>query len=303
MDNRRLRYFVQIVDSGSITRAAAAAGVAQPALSQQLASLEAELDLKLLERSISGVTPTHAGRVLYTRAQRLLRQCEELHVAVQCESRRLSGSVSLGVSPAILLQLGLPLVERARKRHPELHLQLIEKGSSSLHAMLLNTRIELAISPARPDGDIVVGEQLLTDRLVLAYPASWDDVREAPLLQLARLPWVLPRRQHSIRMLTEAVFATLALTPRVVLEIDSIHSAVDSIRRKLGITVLPESSIAQAIAADGIHTREFTDPPVLRPMYLLRRHSPALTAAAQVVYDIAKELVSENRMTTVTMNR
>ena len=67
MDSRRLRYFVQIVDSGSITRAAALSGVAQPALSQQLAILENELKVKLLDRSVSGVTPTSAGRVLYAR--------------------------------------------------------------------------------------------------------------------------------------------------------------------------------------------------------------------------------------------
>ena len=61
MDSRRLRYFVQIVDSGSITRAAALSGVAQPALSQQLAILENELKVKLLDRSVS-VTASVAAR-------------------------------------------------------------------------------------------------------------------------------------------------------------------------------------------------------------------------------------------------
>lgn len=295
MDNRRLRYFVQIVDSGSITRAAAAAGVAQPALSQQLAILEAELDVKLLERSVSGVTPTHAGRVLYARAQRLLRQCEELRVAVHRESRRLSGTVILGVSPAIVLRLGLPLVEKICLQHPEVHVQLIEEGSSSLREMLVNARVELAISPAQPDGDVIVGEQLLAEKLILAYPASWDTVEHASLQDLARLPWVLPRQQHSIRSLTEAIFATSALTPRVVLEIDSVHSAIDSVRRKLGITVLPEGVTADAIASGNVLKREFTDTPVFRPMYLLRRQTPALTAAAQFVYDLAREMGSESK--------
>ena len=82
MDSRRLRYFVQIVDSGSITRAAASSGVAQPALSQQLAILENELKVKLLERSVSGVTPTAAGRILYARAQAILRQFDAETYAV-----------------------------------------------------------------------------------------------------------------------------------------------------------------------------------------------------------------------------
>ena len=78
MDSRRLKYFVQIVDSGSITRAAAVTGIAQPALSQQLAVLENELKVKLLDRSVSGVTPTPAGKILYAHAQTILRQVEDM---------------------------------------------------------------------------------------------------------------------------------------------------------------------------------------------------------------------------------
>ena len=97
MDSRRLRYFVQIVDSGSITRAAAVTGVAQPALSQQLAVLEHELKVKLLERSPFGVTPTAAGRILYTRSQAILRQFDELRQAVHREVQPLSGEVTIGM--------------------------------------------------------------------------------------------------------------------------------------------------------------------------------------------------------------
>jgi LysR family nitrogen assimilation transcriptional regulator len=293
VDNRRLRYFVQIVDSGSITRAAAAAGVAQPALSQQLAILENDLKVKLLDRSVSGVTPTHAGRVLYARAQRLLRQCDELRLAVHREAQPLSGTVVLGVSPAIVLRLGLPLAERICLHHPEVHLQLIEEGSNSLREMLVNARIELAISPAQPDGDLIIGEQLLTERLILAYPVAWTNVQNASLAEVAKLPWVLPRQRHSIRMLAEAVFATLGLTPRVVLEIDSVHSAIDSVRRNLGLTVLPESMVTEAVAKGVICTRDFANPPVMRPMFLLRRRTPALTATAQFVHDLARDVARD----------
>ena len=293
MDSRRLRYFVQIVDSGSITRAAAAAGVAQPALSQQLALLEADLKVKLLERSVSGVTPTHAGRVLYARAQRLLRQCDELRVAVHREAQPLSGTVVLGVSPAIVLRLGVPVAEQICRDHPEVHLQLIEEGSSSLREMLANARIELAISPAQPDGDLILGEELLSERLLLAYPISWTTVQHASLADIASLPWVLPRQHHSIRMLAEAVFAKLGLTPRVILEIDSVHSAIDSVRRQLGLTVLTDGAITDAIGSGAVSTRGFADPPVMRPMFLLRRRTPALTPTAQFVYDSIRQFAQE----------
>jgi LysR family nitrogen assimilation transcriptional regulator len=150
MDSRRLRYFVQIVDSGSITRAAALSGVAQPALSQQLAILENELKVKLLERSVSGVTPTAAGRTLYARAQAILRQFEELREAVHREVKPLSGTVLLGMPPTMLARFGLPLIEKVCSQHPEMHLQIREEGSMVLHELVSNGKIELAISATRP---------------------------------------------------------------------------------------------------------------------------------------------------------
>src|SRR4029078_11225351 len=102
MDARRLRYFVQIVERGSITRAAALSGIAQPALSQQLAVLENELKVKLLDRSVSGVTATPAGKILYTHAQPVLRQVEDMRQAVHREMQPLSGAVNLGMSPTMV---------------------------------------------------------------------------------------------------------------------------------------------------------------------------------------------------------
>src|SRR3569833_1980855 len=136
MDSRRLRYFVQIVDSGSITRAAALSGVAQPALSQQLAILENELKVKLLDRSVSGVTPTAAGRILYARAQAILRQFEDLREAVHREEKPLSGTVILGMPPTMVSSFGLPLIERVCTQHPEMHLEIREVGSVLLVVLL-----------------------------------------------------------------------------------------------------------------------------------------------------------------------
>ena len=75
MNLRRLKYFVKIVDIGSLTQAADVLHIAQPALSQQLATLEGEVRQQLLVRTKRGVTPTEAGKVLYRHAQLILRQC------------------------------------------------------------------------------------------------------------------------------------------------------------------------------------------------------------------------------------
>ena len=296
VDSRRLRYFVQIVDSGSITRAAAATGVAQPALSQQLAVLENELKVKLLERSVSGVTPTRAGSILYARAQTILRQFDELRDAVHREVQPLSGAVTLGMSPTMIPRFAIPLIEKVCTQHPEMHLQIREEGSAVLHDLLVKGRIELSISPTRPDGDAVVGEEILCEPLIMMYPAAWDIPASASLADLAALPWVVPRQPNSIRTIVDAVFAAASLTPRVVVELDSLQNVMETVRRGLGVGAMVTGVIKEDLEAGRLQARSLGEHTPMRPMFLSHRRSPTLTPAAQFVYDLLREIATELRL-------
>lgn len=83
MDVRQLRNFVAIVDSGSLSKAAERLLIAQPSLSQQLRTLEEELQTQLLIRSAQGVVPTDAGKTLYRHARVVLRQMEQIREEVR----------------------------------------------------------------------------------------------------------------------------------------------------------------------------------------------------------------------------
>src|ERR1700733_3028243 len=83
MQYRQLFYFVKIVEAGSFSQAARTIHVAQPALSQQIAELEASLGVPLLQRSARGVRPTVAGERLYEEASSILRKLEKLPSVVR----------------------------------------------------------------------------------------------------------------------------------------------------------------------------------------------------------------------------
>jgi LysR family nitrogen assimilation transcriptional regulator len=293
MDSRRLRNFVQIVDSGSITRAAALSGVAQPALSQQLAILENELKVKLLDRSVSGVTPTAAGRILYARAQGILRQFDELRDAVHREAQPLSGTVLVGVPPTMLSRFGLPLIEKVCTQHPEMRLQIREEGSLVLHELLMSGKIELSISAMRPEG-VLTGEEILTEAIVLMYPPSMTMPESATLADLARLPWVLPRRPNAIRTLIDAAFASCNLSANVVVEIDSPQSAMASVRLGFGVGAMTLGAMKEDLEAGTLRERPLGDTPLMRSMYLSHRRSPGLTPAAQFVHGILRDIAAES---------
>ena len=145
MNLRRLQYFVKIVDIGSLTQAADILNVAQPALSQQLATLEGEVRQQLLVRTKRGVTPTEAGRVLYRHAQLILRQCDQARVDMIAASQGLTGPVSVGLAPGTAAEtLALPLLQAVRARHPGIVLYLNESYGSTLSELIMNGRMDIA---------------------------------------------------------------------------------------------------------------------------------------------------------------
>ena len=101
MQFRHLRYFVKIVEAGSFSRAAAAIHVAQPALSQQIAELEARMGVALLVRSARGVRPTAAGDILYREASAILRDLEQLPGIVRSSGGEAEGAVRVGFASMI----------------------------------------------------------------------------------------------------------------------------------------------------------------------------------------------------------
>ena len=122
MELRQLRYFVRVVELGSISRAALDLQLVQSALSQQISRLESELATRLLQRSSKGVTATEAGLAFFREAQLALRHADEAARAAQ--QSRLSGSVSVGLAPTTASVLGLPLMQAVRERYPDVRLEL-----------------------------------------------------------------------------------------------------------------------------------------------------------------------------------
>ena len=147
MNFRRLQYFVKIVDVGSLTQAADILHVAQPALSQQLATLEAEVRQQLLVRTKRGVTPTAAGTALYRHAQLILRQVEQARADMKAGG---TGAVGRGVGrPRAGDGGGGPgraaAAHRARAAIPGIVLYLNETYGTTLSELIMTGRMDMAV--------------------------------------------------------------------------------------------------------------------------------------------------------------
>jgi LysR family transcriptional regulator, nitrogen assimilation regulatory protein len=292
---KRLQYFVKIVDIGSLTQAADILHVAQPALSQQLATLEGEVRQQLLVRTKRGVTPTEAGRVLYRHAQLILRQCEQARVDMIAAGQGLSGQVSVGLAPGTAAEsLALPLLQAVRARHPGILLYLNETYGSTLSELIMNGRMDLAVLyRGRTAVHGLSFVPLLKERLF----AVGADMGQAPsgsitLRALADMDLVLARPYNVIRKLVDEAFAGIGVVPRVVAEIESAGTLTAVIASGLGATVLPESMTEKIVASSKAWRCPIIEPAIEAPLALCQSDHLPLSEPAQAVKDILLELAA-----------
>ena len=293
---RRLKYFVKIVDIGSLTQASEILHIAQPALSQQLATLEGEFQQQLLVRTKRGVTPTEAGKVLYRHAQIILRQFEQARSDVKNSGRVLSGQVSVGLAPGTAAAaLALPLLKTVRARHPEIVLHLNENFGTTLSELVLNGKMDMAVLYG--GGGLMQGlafEPLLTEELFVVAPSGLlDRCDQITLAELRDVELLLPRSHNYLRKYVDEAFASLQMAPRVVAEIESAATLAAAVATGVGATVLPVSAARVVAASIQADLYRIVSPAIEVPLALCVSDRQPLSEPAQAVKAIVLELVDD----------
>ena len=297
MELRQLRYFVRIVELGSMSRAALDLDLVQSALSQQISRLEGELSTRLLQRSSKGVVPTEAGLAFFREAQLTLRHAEQAVRAAQ--QSRLSGTVSVGLASTTAVVLGVPLMRAMRERYPDVRLHLVESMSGHLTSMLNARQLDLAVL-----FDTGVARRwsvmpLLEEKLYLMSPRTAGEPSLPASTRMARLegvPLILPTGAHGLRSTLDAAFARADIKPLLVAEVDSLSMLMDAVCAGLGSTVQPWAALGRVHnAAQCLQWAEITDAQVHRSNALCSLSddelSPAALATRVVLADCARALV------------
>jgi LysR family tcuABC transcriptional regulator len=300
MDMRQLRYFVQIVESGSLAKASRQLFIAQPALSQQLSKLEDEVGRPLLKRSSRGVAPTENGLALYHHARFMLRQLEQAMSIARQETGAVHGMVSVGLPATTVAALGLPLVRRVRERYPSILLNVVEGMSGHLGQMMRMGQLDLAVLFSGDVASDVSVDLLLEEELFVLLPKHSMLVaarrRSITIAEAAALPLILPTGEHGLRRRIAAEFDQRNLSPHIVAEIDSLSLLMNCVYEGIGATIKPMA----AVHLEGARGRQWralpiSDARMIRRNYLYSLPPKRLSTAAAVVSSelrsTAKELV------------
>jgi LysR family nitrogen assimilation transcriptional regulator len=296
MELRQLRYFVAIVDHGSLSRAALVLHIAQPALTQQLRQLEDELGVQLLHRSAQGVLSTDAGKIFYEHAQAILKQVADARSAVAQSAERPSGSVTLGLPHSISGALALPLLTAARAQYPEITLQLTEELTGNLAEQLQSGRVNLAV--LFDDGQLarfattpLVEEEL---RFICRADATYAKGEQSLTLEHAlQATLILPGLQHGVRPRIESVARATGLQLANVIEINSIAILKSALLADMGATILPSAPVLDELERGSLRAQPIHNPSISRTVVLCASKNIPLTNAAAAVSRLVQQVSTQ----------
>ena len=293
MDLRALRYFVAVVDAGSLSRAAGVLYIAQPALTAQVKRLEDEFGVRLLERSHAGVKPTAAGLRLYEDAQRLLAEADALRTRIAAPSGEPEGTVTLAF-PVLLVPVLLgPLLMRLKRTHPRIRVFVLDSVSLGVQEAVQDGRADfgllvdaaptagLALRPVASEALYFAGldvDGAVRPLLRHAKPRGTRSTRataatDEPTIRLAdalRFPLVLQSRRYAIRRQVAEAASTLGLRPDVVHEHDSAAVIRALQRAGAAFTFVPSCAVPVR-EGDAARIRARVVEPEMRRRYAIGR--------------------------------
>ena len=299
MDTRKLAYFVQIVDSGSITKAAAVLHVAQPALSQQVSALETELKQRLLIRSKRGVEPTAAGHTLYRHAQTILRLVEQARIDVAASGAAPSGRVSIAIAPYSMASSLTPrIISEVGRRYPDIVLHLTEIYGGVLSDAIKNGRLDMALiyEPGPVRGvqftTLIVEDLYLVvnSQRELPVAAAADNIT---LDEVAAVGLFLPEQNHTLRQVVQAAIESRGLELKLVGEVESVPALTRLLRTDLGATILPKTAADTLFHEEDFRVLRIVDPALQCRIALCTPDHEPLSEAASAVLLVLKEMLQE----------
>ena len=241
-----LRCLCAIVETGSFRRAAERVHRSQPAVSQQVKSLERELKCVLIERSTSRLTP--AGERFYKRARHILNETDSLANEIRDFDETQQRPLRLGTSDTTALYFLPDVVRTFAMRLPQTRLEIVNRPSEAIAGQVAKGQLDVGIVTLPVERDGLEAQRLFEQRLVLVTPAGHRLSRRKRLALswLRDEPMLLLDASTRTGRLLKAYFDEEGFEPQVVLDSGSFEVIKRYVAQGVGVAFLPQMTITKS---------------------------------------------------------
>ena len=244
MDLRQLRYFKEIVEQGSISKAAEVLHMAQPPLSMLLKQLEKQYGTPLIKRYRQKWEITEAGKMLYTHANQMLHQMEMFDAKMDYMKQGEVGLLRLGVSSSCLHLVG-DIIRQFTQTYPKVELQIIKGDSEKLQQMLYDNEVDIDVILAPENSEQYEELSLTPSPFALAVPKKWAyqiDFDTKSIQRLEQFPFISLEAMEGYSMLEKIMhhFNEMNVSLNIVTKCKDISVAHYLVAKEVGISILPK---------------------------------------------------------------
>lgn len=302
LDVRRLKVLREVACQGSFSGAADALYMSQSAVSQQVATLEREVGMPLLDRAAGGPTLTVAGEALLGHADAVIARLEEAERELSAIGGLETGRLRLASFPSASATLVTGALASFRSRFPGIELQFSEYEPEDSLPLLRRGELDLAVTfdypaiPAEAERD-TERELLLTESMYVALPTG-HALADAPTVSISELadePWLCSKRPSSCSELVMVACREAGFEPRVEFESDDYSVLQGFVAGGLGVTLLPDLALA-SLRSDVVVRPIEPDSPKRRVWAAIRgagARSPAAEAMVEALRAEGERLAGE----------
>jgi len=278
---RQLQAFIAVAIDGNFTRAAQRLHIAQSAISVLVRELEAELKVRLFDRTTRRVELTDAGREFRGSAEKLIADLEYAVRNTHDLVERKRGRLTIAAPPLLAAALLPPVVAGFARDYPGVRVTLLDAGTDQIVARVKSGEADIGVGTFAADDEGLTRTRLARDYLMLFCQAThplaaiaqpgWSALGDAALITLTP--------DSGIRTLVEQGYQAAGLDMPVAFEVSQISTALALVEAGLGISVLPAYAMAWAPSA-AIAARPLAEPRISREVAAIVRSFRSLPPAA-----------------------
>ena len=239
MDIKQLRYFLTIVEEGQISAAAKRLHMAQPPLSQQLKTLENELEIVLIERTNKSFKLTDAGKMLSRRAEQILELVKTTENEIKDIGEGRKGTLTIGTIASLGASIIPEKIASFNKEYPDVNYRLWEGNSAKITELLLNGVIEIGIVRLPIENNHFESILFPKEPMLAVASNKWLDKRKTISINALQNKPLLLHKRHE-EMIKKNCLEN-GFEPNILCVSDDIRTILPWAEKDLGIAIVAES--------------------------------------------------------------
>jgi DNA-binding transcriptional LysR family regulator len=284
-----LQVFCDIIETSSFSKAAARNFISQPAVSQQVKTLEEHFHHKLIERSTHGIAPTEAGRLFYQSAREILERYQQLERTMLDLSQTVAGTIRVATVYSVGLHDLPPYVKLFLQTYPQARIHVEYSRTNKILEAVRQNQVDVGIVAYPQETRLLGVIPLPTDEMVVITHPEHPLTRASgpiPLHAIAGMPFVAFESDIPTRKNTDRVLAKHEVSVAIVQEFDNVETVKRSVEAEVGISIIPRRTAQLEVKAGSLGALSIADAQFVRPVGVVYKKGKTFSNTLQKFIDV-----------------